>query len=380
MRRRERSPQQIDPLGALSAGPITLLAAVASVVYAVVMTLVTRSDLVSWPLAGLSLAALVAAGAVLVIAAHPSRAPFGRRSVVVLVVLLVVTAVLSALSTAGQNGLVRDDWLSLSAGVLLLGLAPYRPGREIAVAGIVTAAAVGVVVVFEVPSFVTDVPGVVFVVVAMTPVIALAFAGAAFSAAFVTLVEGWIERASSYRRAGTDDLRARIARSVQQDRVTILNRDVVPFFSGLVEAGVVTADDSRRARAISDTLRGTMVAEADRTWLEQLLSTSSAGVRGVVADPGHVAGEMTTEHRTALRALLVAFADTGVVAADDVSVVLRAEEARVHARITVATTASDLVVRHRLTPYFAVLRVVFDDLHVDPSLSLLTLRFSYDQH
>ena len=380
MSRRERTPQQVDPLGALSAGPLTVIAGLAAVLYAVVVTVVVRADVASWPAAIAALGALAAAATVLVHGSRPARAPFRRPHVVVMVVLLAAVVVLSVVSTAGHNEMVRDDWTSVSVGVLILGLAPYRPGREIGIAGLILASVIGIVVVVESPSFAAGLPAVLYVVVAVTPVLALTSAGATFSATFVTLVDHWVERASSYRRAGTADLRAGIARSVQQDRVTILNRDVVPFFTGLIEAGEVTADDSRRARAIAETLRGTMVAEADRSWLEQLLTAPAVAVGGVVDDPEHLAGEMVDDHRTALRALLVAFADTGVVDASDVRIAVRAEEARVDIRLTVATRAPDLAVRNRLAPYFAVVRVVYDDLVVDLSPPLLTLRFSYDQH
>ncbi|KQR64916.1 hypothetical protein [Frigoribacterium sp. Leaf172] len=380
MRRRERTPQQVDPLGALSAGPLTLLASVAAGVYAVVLTTVSRDDVVSWPVAVGALAALMAAGVILVVVSRPSRAPFRRRYVVVMTVLLAGSAVLSGASTAGHNSLVRDDWVPVAIGVLVLGLAPYRPGREIAIVGVALAVVVGGVIAAEGPSFAAGLPTGLYVVVAVTPVLALSLAGATFSSTFVALVDRWVERAVTYRRESTDGLRASIARSVQQDRVTILNRDVVPFFTRLIESGEVTADDGARARTIAETLRGTMVAEADRSWLEHLLTASSVAVRGTVDDPAHIAGEMADDHRTALRALIVAFADTGVVDASDIRLVLRAEEARVDVRLTVATRVSDLTIRHRLAPYFAVLRVVYDDLVVDVTPPHLTLRFSYDQH
>ena len=44
------------------------------------------------------------------------------------------------------------------------------------------------------------------------------------------------------------------------------------------------------------------------------------------------------------------------------------------------TASSESAVRHRFAPYLAVVRIVFDDLQVDPAPPLLTLRFSYDQH
>jgi hypothetical protein len=70
-----RSPQQVDPLGALSSRPVTALAAVAAVVYATVSTLVARDEIVMPVAAVGALTALGAAGAVLVLASSPLRAP-----------------------------------------------------------------------------------------------------------------------------------------------------------------------------------------------------------------------------------------------------------------------------------------------------------------
>ncbi|MBD8585022.1 hypothetical protein IFT90_10690 [Frigoribacterium sp. CFBP 8766] len=379
-----RSPQQVDPLGALSSRPVTALAAVAAVVYAAVSTVVTRDEIVTPAAAVGALAALGAAGVVLVLASSPLRAPLTRWSVAGVVGLGALAGVLAAVASAGHNSMVRDDWASLAVGLLLVGLAPYRPALDLVVAGLASAVVLTAVVLVEREAFLTDVPVLVFVVVAVTPVLALSLAGASFSAAFTTLVERWIAGASSARQASADEFRSSVARSVQQDRVTILNRDVAPFFGEVVAAGVVTEADVERARRISADLRSTMVAEADRSWLEQVLADPSTRVSGVVVDVGRAAGRMTAAHRTSLRALLVAFGESDAVRPDTVRIELEqgldAEEERVEARISVATASSESAVRHRFAPYLAVVRIVFDDLQVDPAPPLLTLRFSYDQH
>jgi hypothetical protein len=379
-----RSPQQVDPLGALSSRPVTALAAVAAVAYATVSTVVTRDEIVVPAAAVGALAALGAAGVVLVLASSPLRAPLTRWSVAGVVALGALASVLAAVASAGHNSMVRDDWASLAVGLLLVGLAPYRPALDLVVAGLASAVVLTAVVLVEREAFLTDVPVLVFVVVAVTPVLALSLAGASFSAAFTTLVERWIAGASSARQASAEEFRSSVARSVQQDRVTILNRDVVPFFGEVVAAGTVTEADVERARRISADLRSTMVAEADRSWLEQVLADPSTRVSGVVVDVGRAAGRMTAAHRTSLRALLVAFGESDAVLPDTVRIELEqgldAEEERVEARISVATASSESAVRHRFAPYLAVVRIVFDDLQVDPAPPLLTLRFSYDQH
>jgi len=377
---RERTPQQVDPVGALASRPVSLITVLAALVVAVSATLSGRAQIVDPAAAVGAVAALAAAGLVLVLSASPLRAPFRRRSLVAVVVLSCAAVALEALGLLGQNELVRDDWSSLAVGVLLLGVAPYRPAVEILAAGLVVAVVVAAVVLLERPWFVTAVPTTTFVIVAVVPVVALSAAAASFSRTFTLLVERWIDRATTFRRASADELRASIARSVQQDRVTILNRDVVPFFASLVDRGAVTAADAQRARDIADQLRVSMVAEADRSWLEHLFVSPTSGVSGIVVDPDFVASAMTPDHRTSLRALLVAFGERDGVQADDVRVDLRRVDDRVEALVSVPTTVGEFVVRRRFAPWFAVLRIVFGDLQVDATSPLLTLRFSYDQH
>lgn len=374
------TPQQIDPLGALSARPVTMVAAASAWLFALVSTLVRSHDVVvAWAAAG-ALAAVAAAGVVLVVAADPLRAPFRRHATVAVGLACAVAAVLAAVSTAGENPFVRDDWTGITVGILVLGLAPYRGAREILTVGVLLAVVVGCVVVSQSSSFVTPVPVPVYVVVAITPLLALASAGAVFSAVFVDHVTAWIERAGRFRRSSTDELRVALARSVQQDRVTVLNREVVPFFTQLLESGRVEVDDPARARRISESLRASLVADADSTWLDRMLQSPARRVPATVDDVRRAASGMGSRHRTALWALLDAVDDVDLVSVRSLSVALSVEEARVVVQLAVATASSSAVARRALAPYLAVLRVVADDLRVDRAPSLLTLRFSYDQH
>ena len=374
------SPQRVDPLGATGARPLTAAAGASALLLGLVATLGGLDEL-THPAAALGAVVLVAAaGLVLWLAAAPARAPFSTPAVVGLVVLGAAATVSSVAATWGANTSVRDDWLPFALGVLVLGLAPYRRGADILRAGAVLAAVVAVATLVQVPWFAAPVPPGVLVVVAVTPVLALAVGGAVFSATFVALVQGWRDRAQAQRRETTSALRGQLARSVQQDRVTVLNRDVVPFFADLLRRGVVTEDDLEGARRAGDSLRATLVAEADRTWLEALLASPLAHVAGEVDDPEGAAASLPRERRTVVRALLVALGDSDVVDGRAVRVSVAAADDRVHVVVTAPVTASESLVRARVEPWSAVLRVVFADARVDPTGASLTLRFSYDQH
>ena len=84
---RERTPQQVDPVGALASRPVSLITVLAALVVAVSATLSGRDEIVDPAASVGAVAALAAAGFVLVLSASPLRAPFRRRSLVAVVVL-----------------------------------------------------------------------------------------------------------------------------------------------------------------------------------------------------------------------------------------------------------------------------------------------------
>jgi len=372
------SPQVVDPLGAAAARPVTLAAALAALAVGAVATVVGSGELTRPVGAVLALVGVAAAGVVLYLASSPLRAPFRTGAVVAVVVLAALAHVASAWATWGGNPVVRDDWVPLATGVLVLGLCPYRRGRDVLLAGVASAGLVAAVTLVQLPWFTTPVPDAVFVVVAVTPVLALAAAGAAFSTAFVGEVLAWRDRASGAREAALELHRTAVARSVQQDRVTVLNREVVPFFAEVLERGGLTADDVARATVVADRVRAALVEEAERTWLEALLASPARPARATVDDPGALAAELRHEQRTVLRALLGVLGEGRLV--DDVHVAVGAEGHRRRVVVRAAAHAPEAVRRQQLAPWVAVLRVVFDDVRLDASPTALTLEFSYDQH
>ncbi|ARC57528.1 hypothetical protein AS850_10620 [Frondihabitans sp. 762G35] len=399
MREREATAQQNDPLGILNQRPIVLVLATFAVGLAIARTLFPDAPFELSQAAFAAIGFLLLATGILLVATSPYRAPFTRRSFALIVACGLLAVVVEAVSTAGQNTMIRDDWGSTALGLLLLSAAPYRPAREIVIASVVGSVVVAVVVVLQTPGFIVKAPAALFVAAGVTPLLALGIGGAVYSATFVRLVQQWLARASSLTRQSAQELRPGIARSVQQDRVTVLNRDVVPFFSELVERGSVSADDAERATAIASGIRQRLVDDADRSWLENvLIEVCPSGSAGTVVDPDRLAERMSGDQRTAVRAVVKAMAvdqralaerteSPGQRPAGDrapvrssLSIVLNDDDPLVRALVRLDSASGDTALRQRYAPYFAVLRILFRDLLVDVSGSSLTLRFSYDQH
>jgi hypothetical protein len=382
----ERTLQQRDPLAALVGRPTSFIAAIGVPLYAIALTWIGRGDIASPALAATAIGLCVLSGIVLVWQSSPMRAPL-RRSTLLLVLLLSSLAhVASALSTWSHNEYLGDDWGGAAIGLYLVALAPYRPARELVLAGIATSALAGVIAVIEVRYFVIDGPAAAFLIVAMVPILALSFASAAFADVLVRSLDDWRVRARSAVMALGDERTESLARSVQQNRVTIMNREIVPFLVRLVGGEVVTEETRRRAREISDRARSVMVAEADRTWLE-LVADQSVRTDPVtrrvsqtaVRDESRLALHMTRHERTAVRALLAAVNNHRSFFPRSPSIEILSESGRCVVSVHVAMDFPDNALHDELAPYIAVLRVVFSDLQLDSGDADLTLRFSYEQ-
>jgi type IV secretory pathway VirB2 component (pilin) len=355
---------------------MTYLAAAGIPIYASVMTWLNRYD-IDYPILAVAALAVVAiTSAVLVYGSSPLRAPFSQRLHVLVIGTATVAYLLSAVSMWQSNAFVRDDWGPFVIGLTLLSLSQYRPPKEIASTGLVLALFVGVVALLQMHSFTTDTAPILFSLVTMTPILAMSLASATFGRFLIDGLVRWRKRALRAVMSFASENTGWIARSVQQDRVTILNQEVVPFFAEVLRKGAIDAEDRERARRISDAIRALMVAEVDRTWLDAVL----AQVGGQPSiDPERLAILMSTDQRTAVRAAIVALAAHPAFVPEALSVSIHSDDGRQLATIAATLSTSDNVLRGEVAPYLAVLRIVFADFKVEFSDSTLRLRFSYEQ-
>jgi len=372
----ERTFQQLDPLGVLIGRPMTYLAAAGIPIYASTMTWLNRFDIDSPLLAVAALAVVAVASAVLVFGSSPLRAPFTLRMHVLVTGAASLAYVLSALSMWQSNAYVRDDWGPVVLGLALLSLSQYRPPKEIASTGLVLALFVGTFTLLQSHSFQTITPDITFALVAMLPILALSLASATFGEFLIEGLVRWRRRAqeavSSYATQNT----GWIARSVQQDRVTILNQEVVPFFAEVLHRGTISDDDRERARRISDAIRVIMVAEVDRTWLDAIVEQVAGHPSD---DTDRLAESMTMDQRTATRAAIVAVAQHPAFSARAFDLSISAVDSVCTVSLQATLETGDNVLRGQIAPYLAVIRVVFSDVKVEFSSPTLTLRFSYEQ-
>lgn len=381
MTQREQTVQQLDPLAGVNGRLVTVFGSVAIVGYAIVMTFLNRRNIdIPW-LAVAALAALCIAVTLVVVASSPLRPPVNRTVHIVALSLALLAMALSAMSMFESNANIQDDWGTIAVGAVCLILCPYRPPREQVIAAVLVSIFAGFVVLVQTPSLATGIPVFATIVVALTPLLCMALAGAAFASIVLRMLRRWQSRASRAVRALADEHREGITRSVQQDRVTILNRDVVPFFTAVLGQDVLTDADRARALEISNSIRASMVADVDRTWLDVVVGQASRGaLADAVMDRNRVANAMSTDQRTAMRALLVAILSHPGFERDTFSIAITDAGSRADGVIRASFSPADPAPRTAFAPYLAILLVVFVDMQVDLAASSLTVRFSYDQH
>jgi len=287
--------------------------------------------------------------------------------------------ILASWSTWSTDDFSRDQWAPLSLGIMMVAVAPYRPARELIAAGTASAVVMGTVTFAHAVVIGTTAPPLALAAVAVIGVVALCYGAAMYSQRTVEALQRWHRRADVVAEALADEVRVGIARSVQQDRVTILNRDVVPFFGDLLGREAITDADRVRARAIATAVRSVMVADADRTWLEVVVQQAGRPGRALIAvdDPYFLATAMTTAQRTALRAHVVALAADRKVT-EGFAITLSRHGRLCVGTLTVPILSADHALRSRYAPIHAVMRVAFDSVSIQTHSPDLIVRFNYE--
>ena len=386
MNEHERTVQQRDPLAALIGRPTSYLAGIIVPAYAGLVTWANWNSVSNPWLAVLALLLVASGSLVLVAQSSPLRAPLTGRTHGVIIGLALAALLVSALSMWNTDLYLGDDWGVPVVGLFIVALAPYRPAKELLVSGALSAIFAACVALVQADSFVTAAPVSAFMIAAATPIVAMSLGTAAFVDVLVRSLARWRARADRAFTAMTGARGESMARSVQQDSVTLLNHEVVPFFTELLEGKTVDEHTRQRAREISNAVRALMVADVDRTWLEAVVEqagrgagASSAAVSTVVRDELRLAEQMSTDERTAMRAFIVALHDDPAFGDDGAEIGIVRDGDRCEVVMRAALNTDQTIVKGRLAPFIAVLRVMFSDLQVDHEQPVLILRFSYEQ-
>jgi len=372
--------QQLDPLGTLDGRPASIAAVVGALAFSAMVTWSNLATIAHPVLANLALVFIALSAITFVVGTSPLRPRFSGELHAIVVGFVVIGFALSSASQGDAGALLTDFWGPMVIGTTCLSVAPYRPIPEIVAVGVAASIFTGFIALVQ--SAVSDAaePAMIIVLYAMTPVLTMSLGGAAFARSLVKTHQRWATRARRAALRQLDREHDTVARSVQQDRITILNRDIVPLFAELAQRGIISPEDRARAAQYSESIRSLMVTEVNRSWLESVVVNSfgSLEYEERINDPHRLAAAMNAHQRTALRAAVIVVATGNELARE--SVRLRIDKSRSGATITVTgrVISTDSSWRSTLAPYLAVLGVVFSGLRISYRSPSLTVRFTYD--
>ncbi len=372
--------ERLDPLSAGAARPVTTGAALLALALPP-LTLISRGHEVTEPLwFVVSYTALVVATWLLLDRSRSTRPVWTAPSAQVFQVLLLTMLVTAAASTAGANDLVRDDWAPLVVGVLLVASTPYRPARELMFWTIVhtlVCAALGVV---QAPSSTTDVPVMTLAVTGSFSIAVMGFAAAAYARSLTSSTQLWHDRAWQSAAAAALEHRSGVARSVQQRRVSLLNREVVPYLQRVVAVDSIGVDDREEARRLARSIRTLLVADVEKTWAQLMLDDlvgrhPRLNITAHADDPDDLGRGAVLERRTLLRALAAISLER--LAATDLVLQISAPEGRLAVRWEVETPRPLRDARRELRSMLELIRGLTLSSAVHEQPGRLVIEFTY---
>ncbi len=300
------SPQQLDPLGGVSAQAFSWLFTGAGFLSAAGLTLAHRTEYHDAVLLLGAFAALATACVVAVLASSPRRAPFTWRSALALHLLGLVAIVLEAGAQWGTNASVRTDWAPVVLIFLVIVTSSFRPAAEILAMTAVSVVVVVLVTDGEIASSTWLLPPAVYPGLTAGPVLAAGVASAAYSATLVQRLLRWREATEGARLLAAERMRERARDDVRDERLDLIEREIGPFLRELLATGKTDAASAERARQLGDALRRALVEEADGVWLGDMVAE--------LHDPDGLAAGMDEAQRAALEAACTALADRRTVA------------------------------------------------------------------
>ncbi|MFF2493294.1 hypothetical protein [Agromyces sp. NPDC058064] len=349
--------QEADPIGGITAAPIVVIGSALALGTAVALTWVHRAEVGSPIAAIIAILLVAAAGAVASISAAPSRAPFTAERLWVVVTLAVGAAIAEYTSTVGSNRYLYDDFGPVVIGMLILAVAPYCTWVSLALAGVLASIVLSILVVGASSYIAADAPVGALVAVNASPVIALSAAAAGYAYAIIAETLAWQREANRAALQRDSELRAGIARSVQQSRVSVLGREVLPFLAGVMTAERISVAEADRARELAEELRRALRAGLESTWLDDLATNLrlARGIETLVDDPSGAADLLGDDQRSALTALITWLAEPGRSERISVSLVTDLDGGRI---VISAVPASRPPAKREIDRFIAVARAV----------------------
>lgn len=294
------SPQQLDPLGGVTAQSFAWIFTAGAFGTAAGLTATHRGEYHSLPLLLTAFGLLLAIGVIVVLSARPRNAPFTRWSALAIHLVGLAAVGCEAAAQWGSDTAVRSDWAPLSLALFVMVTGCFRPAREILVLSVGSALVVGIITTAGADAADLALPSVVYAGLTAGPLLAAGAGAAMFSAALVRRLLRWRARTEGGRLAAAESIRARVREDLRDERIDLVESEIGPFLRDVLARDATDAADAERARELGEALRRALVAEADEVWLADLVVE--------LHDPEVLAPRMDETQRAAVEAACMALA------------------------------------------------------------------------
>ncbi len=376
----EPTRQQLDPISALGDRILVFVLSLSAFGFSLIVAIRMLPEVSQPALLVLALLATASASLTVVLSSSQKFAPFSKTGHVFVHLFVIAAVAFMILSQIDTDRSVDADFASVTLGMLLLAIGPYRPAVEIATAASISALLLAFAAMIQASQVQSNAPVAIFALSALAPVAALGFASSRLSGRLVDYLDQWNQSLHQSFGETSEELSDEVSESVRNERLRILESTALPLLHAISESGVVGPDDRSRAAEISDEIRKVMVAEAERTWLEVAVRDFGAApdrVDVLVSDPRGAAAWMRTDERIALRALADAVLhDPGYVRRSfRIRISVDGKDCRGY--LSAEVRNSEQAVKFRLAPYLAVIRILFSSVEAKASASTLRIGFGY---
>jgi hypothetical protein len=393
----ERTQQQLDPAAALGGRVPALALCALSLCWAFAVVLLFQTDRDDVTLKILTLALLIGAATVISVATTPALAPFRTREHLTVHLLTLSAFLVNLIASWGMPRTPQDAWISGSLGLFLIAISAYRPARELVLFGTASVAIIGFFTFLSTNAAYLAMANaanaanaagtrpLAMVLFAVLPALACCYGAARYSSGIVRDFVRWRDELDRAIADEADTVTNEIYRAVQQERVGDIARDVVPLLDDILYQENITEHHRAQARAIATRIRGGLVEDVDRTWLQTTTAPleNPSGRRVHLDDPDSLASQMQWAQRTALHAFIFSLMDDP--STRDVSVTIYGQpNIAGQVDVATATVAAGLSSRGRTrqaryNPFLAVMRTTFANLDASFTDRDLIVKFDYDR-
>ncbi|MGA1835750.1 hypothetical protein VD659_02345 [Herbiconiux sp. 11R-BC] len=342
---------ELDPLAAISARGFLIVVAVVSLICAVGLTLATREQISSWPMAIAAVVALAGGYAWFARSAFRGGAGVTSDRFALAFALIALGTVLNSLSCLGTNVAIRDDWGLVTIGLALMAAAPFRTSSELGVyAAISVALAALLAVVHIILSFTDGLPPLIVVTVAVAPALAFGLASAAYARELLAGIYAERLMQAEERNQQFDRLRQDFVDDDVVGEIGGLRAEVVPFLARIRQSGVVTAKDRALAGRLAQNLQA---AVTDSRHVDSLGDHA-----GRLIDESGLSPRLHEDDRATIRALLIGLETSPLTVPGSIVVEFIEGESD---RFGMVRCASDDVraLRAEVLPFLRMVRLMF---------------------